>query len=94
MIGISNDDFWSMTPYQLRVAVSAHAEKQKNQHRHDLSIAWYAAVFQRAKQLPRLESLFEEPETNQQAVAAKLIHHLKMHNAALKVKENAIAKDR
>ncbi len=76
-----------MTPYLLRVAADAYAEKQKNQHRHDLSIAWYAAAFQRAAQLPRLESLFEEKNNDNEAVAAKLIHHLKMHNAQIKAKE-------
>ena len=48
--GISPTEFWSLTPYQTRIAMEATLERSDKQ-------AWMIAAFTRAKKLPKFERL-------------------------------------
>ncbi len=48
--GVSPVEFWSLTPYQTRIAMEAAIERSDKQ-------AWTIAAFQRSKKLPKFESL-------------------------------------
>ena len=48
--GISPTEFWSLTPYQTRIAMEATLERSDKQ-------AWMIAAFTRAKKLPKFEKL-------------------------------------
>ena len=48
--GISPVEFWTLTPYQTRIAMEATLERSDKQ-------AWMIAAFTRSKKLPKFESL-------------------------------------
>ena len=49
-----------MTPGELHIVIEAHTEKEKMQFKNDITVAYYNAIFQRAKTMPRLENVLKD----------------------------------
>lgn len=58
LAGISSVEFWSLTPYQTRLAMEAILERSDKQ-------AWMIAAFTRAKKLPKFGSLSRKKRKTQ-----------------------------
>lgn len=54
---MSLSEFWALTPYQTRLYVQAHGQRQQLEYRRALWAAWHIEAFQRIKQLPKLDDL-------------------------------------
>ena len=55
--GITEEDFWSMTPGQLARHYDGVSQARRAAFIHDISIAWHGAVFRRSKTLPSLSDI-------------------------------------
>jgi hypothetical protein len=73
--GLSPVDFWSLTPYQTRIAMEATMEREDKQ-------AWLIAAFTRIKKLPKYESLSREKKSIKSGLDLKKI----LEKTALKEK--------
>ena len=62
--GISPTEFWSLTPYQTRIAMEATLERSDKQ-------AWMIAAFSRSKKLPKFESLSRGKRTMKDGLLLK-----------------------
>ena len=58
--GIRPADFWSMTPFQTTLIVETYFKVQNDQFERMIVQAWYSALFERAKEMPPLNSLFNK----------------------------------
>lgn len=64
-VGLSPVEFWSLTPYLARNAISALADGRITQ-------AWMTANLSRAKTLPKLEKLLSKTEPKSGDIGMKL----------------------
>lgn len=58
--GIRPADFWSMTPFQTTLIVETYFKDQNDQFERMIVQAWYSALFERAKEMPPLNTLFNK----------------------------------
>ena len=62
--GISPVEFWTLTPYQTRIAMEATLERSDKQ-------AWMIAAFSRSKKLPKFERLSRGKRTMKDGLLLK-----------------------
>ena len=55
--GLTEEDFWRMTPKQLARHYDGIVERRRFELMHDVSIAWYGAAFRRSDKLPKLSDV-------------------------------------
>lgn len=58
--GIGPDAFWTLTPRWLDTLVQAHDRVLQRTMRFGMSVAWYTAIWQRAKRMPELSKVLRE----------------------------------
>ena len=58
--GVTINEFWDITPGELNFVVEANNEKEKNRLKTDITVAYYNAIFQRSKTMPRLENVLKD----------------------------------
>lgn len=63
-MGLAPDAFWRMTPYQLVLAIRAHARRERERYRLAGWTSWHTAALGRAKRLPPLRTMIEDKDTN------------------------------
>ena len=58
-VGVSDSEFWRLTPYQTSLRIQVFNEKHAEEVRHDLWRAWHTGAFSREDhKFPKYESLF------------------------------------
>jgi hypothetical protein len=62
-MGLRDDDFWELTPYELHQRLKGWKRRQEADRLRSLYLAWYTAMFTRAKKLPSLERVLKPPVT-------------------------------
>lgn len=79
--GISPSEFWGLTPYLVRHAMTAMSDGRT-------MLAWMTASLSRASKLPKLEKLLgKDTEPDQKVDLSMKFHRIFVaHNAALKAK--------
>lgn len=55
--GLTEEQFWQMTPAQLARYYDGVTDRRRLRLVHDVSIAWYGAMFRRADRLPPLSEV-------------------------------------
>lgn len=76
-LGLSNNDFWSMTPAELLIKAEGYKRKQKEKYNDLIYLAWHTEAFARTEKLPSLDSLMREKheQTDEEMMAmAKVLN--------------------
>ena len=79
MIGLSIDEFWSLTPYEFMIVAEAHSERMKYEQNARIHQAYWIAGLVWQKRLPRLDKLLvgaSKPKTytDDEVAEMKQIH--------------------
>jgi hypothetical protein len=84
-VGISNQEYDEMTPYQLNLYIEDYNARKKVDTEEKLALAWLSAYWQRAKRMPSfskvLKDLHEEPK--HEMTPEEILAQVKSLNAAL-----------
>lgn len=56
-MGLSVEEFWALTPRELKMTLDAAEKRAEAEHDRDAWIAWHTAALVRAKQMPTLAHL-------------------------------------
>lgn len=56
-VGLGVDEFWSLTPRELKLALEAGAWQAEQARKRAVQQAWLTAALERSKRMPRLKSL-------------------------------------
>lgn len=62
-VGCDAASFWHQTPRTLRIVFKAKARLAEVEHNQRAWLAWHTAALQRAKKLPRLETMLAKSTT-------------------------------
>jgi hypothetical protein len=58
--GVKPLEFWEMTPLELAVTIDAYVEKETANFEQGITLAYMGAAWQRAKKMPRLETVLNK----------------------------------
>lgn len=60
-MGLAVEEFWALTPREMRLVFEARAEQARLAHRQRAWLAWHVAALTRAKRMPPLARLIPAP---------------------------------
>jgi hypothetical protein len=81
-MGISINDFNEMTPREFTLHIKVYNEKQKQNEKDKISVAYLSAAWQRAKKLPNLKRLLEMEQPKKKMTNEEMLLKVKQLNAA------------
>ncbi|QKE74772.1 hypothetical protein HPK19_19420 [Arthrobacter citreus] len=82
-IGIGVQEYDYMTPYELGLHVKAFNKKMEIEHKDKLTLTWYGAAWQRAKEMPSLEEVIGKQLIKQKKMSSEhMLNMVKVMNAA------------
>jgi hypothetical protein len=64
--GIRPAEFWEMTPVELAITIDAYVENETAEFKQGITLAYMGAAWQRAKKMPRLETVLNKIESTTQ----------------------------
>lgn len=53
-------EFWELTPAELNIIIEVYTDKNKQDFKESITVAYYNAYFQRVKKMPDLEAFLEK----------------------------------
>lgn len=80
-MGISNEEFWTLTPYLLGLATEGYSIENDRNHTHYVWLIWHLAAMTRAKKLGKLSDYLPAPKKVSKTIDENdIINRLKIHN--------------
>jgi hypothetical protein len=74
LVKIPVSEFWKMTPRELSFAVDAEEKLIKQRMDDSITCAWLTAMWQRCKEMPKLETVLnQEKEQTPDQIAQEII---------------------
>jgi len=65
-MGLSPDEFWSLTPYEFNLTIDGFLAKEERKNNDIIYLAWHVEAFARAKRLPKLQTLLKKRKPKSQ----------------------------